>query len=296
MAKSKKDTKKKEDSSKKQNKKKPVEKKKTSSKAKGKATPKKVKLPEVKSMEGFAPALKIVGIVVLIIGTIALIDLGVQYLNNHYSVAVVEGVRIPRRVWHQRLETAYGPSVASQLIEEQIVKNEAKIAGVSVAEEAIDEEIERIVESIGGQEMFEDALEANNISLQELRDQIKTDLLATEILAPELEYSEEDVKEFFNMYSDVIFPEESAALEEGELLDFEQNRERTEEIFIQQEVQSKKSVWLLEKRNEYMIQDNSTSRPRYGFLTITTNIINNLLEGNNQVEFELNGIEGIEIE
>lgn len=241
---------------------------------------KKVKLPKVENVESLKPALKVVGIVILVVASLALIDLAVQYLNNDYSVAVVNGVRIPKSQWHDRLETAYGASVASQLIDDQIIKSEAKKEDVSVSEAEIDQEIERIVESIGGQEMFESALEANNITLEELRDQIKVDLLATAILAPELEYTEEDVKDFFSQYSDVIFPQETAELEEGALLDFEQYKEETEEIFIQQEVQNRKASWLNEKRNEYMVQDNSTSKPSYGFLTITTNIINNLLEGN----------------
>ncbi len=241
---------------------------------------KKVKLPKIENMESLQPALKVVGIVILIIASLALIDLAVQYLNNDYSVAVVNGVRIPKSEWHDRLETAYGSSVASQLIDDQIVRSEAKKADVSVSREEIDQEIERIVESIGGQEMFESALEANNITEEELREQIEVDLLATAILSPDLEYGEEDVIDFFSQYSDVIFPEETAELEEGELLNFEEYKEQTEEIFIQQEVQNKKATWLNEKRNEYRIQDNSTSKPRYGFLTIATNIVNNLLEGN----------------
>ena len=127
--------------------------------------------------------------------------------------------------------------------------------------------------------MFESALEANNITLNELRDQIKVDLLATRILAPELQYEEQDVIDFFNQYSDVIFPEETAALEDGEKLDFETFRAEVEDIFIQQEVQMTRGSWMAERIAEYNIQDNSTARPSYGFLTITTNIINNLLEG-----------------
>lgn len=239
---------------------------------------KKIKLPKVKGLESLQPVLKIVGIVVLIIASLALIDLGVQYLNNDYSVAVVNGTRISKNVWHDRLASAYGPSIASQLIDEEIIMMEAKKADVSVTEEAIDTEIDLIVESIGGQESFESALAANNLTLEELRDQIRMDLLATELLAPDLEYTEEDVKEFFDQYSDVIFPEETAELEEGELLAFEDYKERTEEVYVQQEVQNYKATWLAEKRAEYKIQDNSTGKPEYGFLTITTNIINNLLD------------------
>jgi hypothetical protein len=243
-----------------------------------KIIPKKVKLPKVKSPESFQPVLRVVGIVVLIIAALALIDLGVQYLNNDYSVAIVNGNRITRNEWYDRLSAAYGPSIASQLIDEEIIKMEAKKAEVSVEESAIDTEVELIIDSIGGQESFDAALVASNLSLKELREQIKIDLLATQLLAPDLEYTEEDVKGFFDQYSDVIFPEETAALEEGELLAFEDYKDRTEEVYLQQEVQNYKSTWLAEKRAEYKIQDNSTGKPKYGFLTITTNIINNLID------------------
>ena len=259
---SKKETNKKETTSKK------TEKKETSSKKMS------VKIPE-----SLKPATKIIGTVLIIVAALALVDLFVQYINNDFSVAVINGTRITRREWHNRLESAYGAGVASQMIEEKIIRLEAKKADITIEEEDIDEEIDRIIESIGGDEMFESALQANNITLEELRDQIEIDLLSTKILAPDLEYEEEDVIDFFNQYSDVIFPEETAALEEGEKLDFEAFREETEEIFIQQEVQMTRGAWMAEKMAEYNIQDNSTARPSYGFLTITTNIINNLLEG-----------------
>ncbi len=243
-----------------------------------KIIPKKVKLPKIKGLEGFQPVLKVVGIVILIIASLALIDLGVQYLNNDYSVAIVNGNRISKNQWYDRLAAAYGPSIASQLIDEEIIKTEAKNAGVSVEESAIDTEVDLIIDSIGGQESFDAALVASNLSLEELRDQIRIDLLATQLLAPNLEYTEEDVKAFFDQYSDVIFPEETAQLEEGELLAFEDYKDRTEEVYVQQEVQNYKATWLAEKKAEYKIQDNSTGKPEYGFLTITTNIINNLID------------------
>jgi len=240
--------------------------------------PKKIKLPKVEVKGNLKPVLKIGGMVLLIIGSLALIDLAVQYLNNDYSVAVVNGTRISKNVWNDRLQKAYGSAVASQLIEDQIIKSEAKKADVSVSKEDIDKEVDRIVESIGGEELFNSALEANNITLAELKDQIEVDLLSTAILKPTLEYTEEDVKEFFNQYSDVIYPEETAALEEGAKLDFEKFKDDVEEVYVQQQVQTELNTWLGERRAEYKIQDNSTGKPKYGFLTITTNIVNNLLD------------------
>jgi foldase protein PrsA len=268
---------------------KPAPKKESKKKTTKKETSMKKVLPKdikVNVPEGLKPGLKIVGTVLLVIVAVALVDLLVQYINNDYSVAVINGSRITKSQWHDRLESAYGAGVASQMIEDEIIKLEAKKADVRVEDEEIDAEIDRIIESIGGEEMFNSALEANNITLEELKDQIKIDLLSTKILAPNLEYEEEDVVDFFNQYSDVIFPEETAALEEGEKLDFEKFRGETEEIFVQQEVQMTRDTWMSEKMAEYSIQDNSTTKPKYGFLTITTNIINNLLEGlgDNSVE------------
>ncbi len=240
--------------------------------------PKKIKLPKIEVKGNLKPVLKIVGMVLLIIGSLVLVDLAVQYLNNDYSVAVVNGTRISKNVWNDRLQKAYGSAVASQLIEDQIIKSEAKKADVSVSKEDINKEVDRIIESIGGEELFNSALEANNITLAELKDQIEVDLLSTAILKPTLEYTQDDVKDFFNQYSDVIYPKETAALEEGAKLDFEKFKDDVEEVYVQQQVQTKLNTWLSEKRAEYKIQDNSTGKPKYGFLTITTNIVNNLLD------------------
>lgn len=274
----------------------PKKKKETVSKKIEKTTPKKKETSAKKGVdlkkvptevpESLKPAVKILSTVIMVVTALALVDLCVQYINNDYSVAVVNGSRITKSQWHNRLAATYGPGVASQLIEEKIIMLEAKKEGVSVGDDEIKEEIDKIIESIGGDEMFEAALKANNITLKDLEGQIKIDLLATKILTPTLEYEDEDVKDFFDQYSDVIFPTETAALEDGEKLDFDTFREETEEVFIQQEVQIQKSSWLSEKKAEYSVQDNSTDKPKYGFLTITTNIINNLLEnlGSKEVE------------
>ncbi len=274
----------------------PKKKKETVSKKIEKTTPKKKETSVKKGVdlkkvptevpESLKPAVKILSTVIMVVAALALVDLSVQYINNDYSVAVVNGSRITKSQWHNRLAATYGPGVASQLIEEKIIMLEAKKEGVSVGDDEIKEEIDKIIESIGGDEMFEAALKANNITLKDLEGQIKIDLLATKILTPTLEYEDEDVKDFFDQYSDVIFTTETAALEDGEKLDFDTFREETEEVFIQQEVQIQKSSWLSEKKAEYSVQDNSTDKPKYGFLTITTNIINNLLEnlGSKEVE------------
>ncbi|HQJ73749.1 MAG TPA: hypothetical protein PLW74_02585, partial [Candidatus Dojkabacteria bacterium] len=64
-------------------------------------------IKKISSSKGFKTFLTVVGVIVVFI----LIDFFVQYLNNGYSAAVVEGKRIPRSEYIKELETAYGATV-----------------------------------------------------------------------------------------------------------------------------------------------------------------------------------------
>ena len=249
--------------------------KKASTKKKIKFVLKKPDFSKLKDAK-FQPILKNVGLVLIIVGSFAAIDLLVQYLNNDYSVAVVNGVRVSESKWHKQMENTYGEATAEQLIEEEIIRQEAEKADVTVTEEEVDTRVQEIVDSIGGDDAFQTALEANNLTLAELQDQIELDILMQKLLEPSLEYSEDEVKAFFEQYSDVIFPEETAALEEGEKLNYDDYKTETEEVYTQQQVQTESTSWLTEKKTEYRIQNNAVSKPSYGFLTTTRNIIQNI--------------------
>ena len=218
------------------------------------------------------------------------IDFLFQYLNNGYSVAVVDGVRIPKSVYHQRLEKQYDQSIAQQLIDEQLIKSEAKKAGVEATEQELQLRLEEIIASVGGEEAYDAALIANNITEEELLDQIELDILSRKVLEPRIEYTDDDVKAFFEQYSSAIFPTETAELEEGEKLDYELYKEDVKDIYIQQEVENEKYTWLESLYSEYKIQDNSVNKPKYGILSATINIMQNLIgeaNSNDDVEEEV---------
>ncbi|NLZ24460.1 hypothetical protein GX888_01785 [Candidatus Dojkabacteria bacterium] len=215
-----------------------------------------------------------------------LVDFFFQYLNNGYSIAVIDGARISKKAYHKRLEAQYGQSTTKQLIDEKIILLEAEKNSVSASEEEVQARLDDIITSVGGQESYQAALLANGITEKDLKTQIELDILATKILEPTLEYDDDDIKKFFDQYSNVIFPTETAQLEEGEKLDYEQYREKTKEVFIQQEVENSKYSWLEGLFQEYKIQDNSTSTPKYGVLTATVNIFRNLFDEANKNELE----------
>ncbi len=245
----------------------------------------KIEKPDLKkllSSNRFRTLLIVLGAILLFI----LMDLFVQYLNNGYSVAVVDGNRISKTQYHKKLEAAYGATIAQQLIEEELIRIEAKKAGVEATKEEIQAELEEVINSVGGEEAYLLALTQNNIKEKDLTDQIELDILSRKILSPGLEYTDDDVKAFFEQYSSVLFPTDSQQLEEGEKLDYELFKDETEEMYIRQEIYNNEAVWLEGLKGEYKIQDNSIAEPKYGVLSATINIFKNLFNEANTNEIE----------
>jgi len=236
--------------------------------------------PNFKKLKG-KKSFQIVAIVLGAVVTFILVDFFFQYLNNGYSVAVVDGMRIPRREFVSRLEDSYGQSVAQQLIDEKIIRMEAKKAEVEVFDEEIQSQLDEIIDSIGGEEAYAAALVSNNITEQELKDQIELDIMLQKLIAPTLDYTEEDVKAFFEQYANAIYPTESAELEEGEMLDYEMYKDDVKDIYIKQQVENERYTWLETLYDEYKIQNNTVSQPEYGVLSATINIFSNLLNDAN---------------
>lgn len=220
--------------------------------------------------------IKIVAIVVAIFLVVILADYAVQYVRNEQSVAVINGKRISKAEWHKTLETASGKAIAQSLIDDSIVLMEARKAEVEVTKEEIDERVEEIKEEIGGEEAFQAALIASNIELDYLRDQIRLDSYYIKLIGPSLEYTEDDVKAFFEQYGEVYFAQDAALLQEGEKLDYETYKEQITEYYIAQLVAQEKDTWIVEKEADYTIQNNATEKPKYKFFGTINQIINNL--------------------
>ena len=200
----------------------------------------------------------------------SLIDLLVQYMNNDYSMAVVNGVRISNSSFYDRLEQNYGAATAETLIEEELIRQEATKQGYAVSEEDIDERVAELEEEFGGRDALNSELAAINLTREDLRRQLRIDLLAQRVLEPSLEYTQDDVREFFDQYKSLLYPgEEDVA--------FEDKQEHIAEVYVREQIRPLKENWVTELKADAKVQNNVTDKPEYGFLKVTGNIVNNLL-------------------
>ena len=256
----------------------------TKKKTATKRTTSKAKKPQIKNLNlkvdknkavDFAKSAgKVIGLLVLLL----LVDLFVQYLNNDYSVAIVNGQRIPRREYVKNLEMMYGAQIADAMIEEELVKQLGREEGIEIDSEDVDESYSEIEMQLGGEEALKDALAQNNLTEEELRSQLENELVLKKIIEPRLEYTDEDLAEFFEQYKELIY-------EDTTDITFEEKRDEIEEIYKDQKTFEERDVILSEFQADSVIQINvpgfGDEEPTYGLFKATRNLISNFIERHN---------------
>ncbi|HVX92788.1 MAG TPA: SurA N-terminal domain-containing protein [Candidatus Dojkabacteria bacterium] len=223
---------------------------------------KKINFADLKNKKWFMPVVY----VLIFVLAFCLVDFTVQYLNNGYSMAVVNGVRLSKSDYYSRLDKAYGAQASSALIDEELILQEGTKQKITVTQADIDSRVNDIKTSLGGQQQFDDALKTNNITLRDLQRQIKLQIITTKILQPTIKYTEQDVKDFFNQYKSVLYTANTK---------YEDKKEDVTNQFISQKVDDAKTTWLATLRAQSKIQNNITAQPSYGVFKTTINVLRN---------------------
>ena len=207
--------------------------------------------------------------------SLVIVDYGVQYLNNDASVAIVDGQRISRSEYLDQLEQSYGTVVASNLIDETLIRNEASKQKVTISSDDIDKEISNLEDSYGGKDTFNAELKARNISRDELKDQIETSLLVEEMVGKDIEITEEEKKAFYDEYKDVIIPDNSEPT-------YEEAESTITDNLRDQKLSEMVTPWLEELRTKATIQNNIEDPKDYSFLGTTRKLIDSIMNGDDK--------------
>lgn len=179
-------------------------------------------------------------------------------------VAKVDGVEITRGELDKRVAQAnkvqgnpadapadmmLEQQVLDELVNMQLVLNVAQKSGISVNDEQVDNEISSIVTSMGGEETFEQQLALVGMTRDELRDSLRRDLTAREVLnantdMENVQVSDEDVRK---MYDEQVAGQEGAPA-------FEQVADAIRQQLVQQQSGALVSAYLEELRSKADVQ------------------------------------------
>lgn len=210
-------------------------------------------------------ALSVLVWVGIVFFSFVLVDLLVQYLNNDYSVAVVNGSRITQAELNDRLEQVYGREVIQSLIDEELVITEAREKDITVSQDEIDAIVSDAIAEYDGEDNFNDILEQNSLTLDRYEDKVKIILYAQKLAVEEP--TEDELKEFFEQNKETYFVE-------GE--EYKDVEGRVLRIYNSVKYREVSGPFITGLREDADIQNNIEDEPSYGFLKVTQEIIKDL--------------------
>lgn len=122
--------------------------------------------------------------------------------NKAEAVATVNGVEITKDRLYDELAASGGEQVLSNLINQELVNQEAAKKNITVTDADIDAEIESYKTQFGSEDALNQALVQYGMTMDDLREQVVMELKLTKLLEPEIKVTDEQIKETFESIKD----------------------------------------------------------------------------------------------
>jgi foldase protein PrsA len=123
-------------------------------------------------------------------------------LKKDETVAKFNGEAISKDDLYSEMVDQYGAATIDKIIGDKIVAAEAKKQKINITNSILNKEVEKLKASYGGEEAFKQALESNNTTLAFLKQDLKNYLTIKQLLEPQIEITEEEMKTYFDENKD----------------------------------------------------------------------------------------------
>ena len=128
--------------------------------------------------------------------------------SNSDYVAKVDGEKILQTELDAALRDQYGTAVLDTLITNKIIELEAKKQDITVSDEMIQAEYDELVESYGGEDAIQAVYEANGLTEEAVKENIRTYQLTKNVIAASLDITDEEIEQYFEDNKDLYGQEE----------------------------------------------------------------------------------------
>lgn len=129
------------------------------------------------------------------------------FVKNNLISAMVNGKPIWKKELVKEMETYYGESVLSSIIEGELIKQEAEKRGIKATEEEVSNQIKMIEDSMKSQgQDLQQALKESGMTIEDLRENYKMNILIEKLLADKITVTDEDIQKYIEENKD-SFPE-----------------------------------------------------------------------------------------
>jgi foldase protein PrsA len=113
-------------------------------------------------------------------------------------VATVNGEPITQADLYKQLAAENGQRAVDDLIDQKLVDQAARKANITVTDAEIDAEIARIKANFRDEQEFQQALQANNLTLKQLREAQTFRIKVTKLIMPSLTITDAALKQYFD--------------------------------------------------------------------------------------------------
>lgn len=153
--------------------------------------------------------------IITALGVIAAVSL-LGYLGyKNMVLAWVDNTPITKLTLYKQLEEKYGKDFTEQLISEALILKEAEAKGVQVSETDIDAEIKKIEDQQGGADKLKQAMDAQNVTMIQLRNQIKYKQMIDKSFGKDVTISDQEVNDYMEKNKEQIPPVENMQASES---------------------------------------------------------------------------------
>ncbi len=145
-----------------------------------------------------------------IIALVVIILVGLAYIfRGTYLAALVNGQPISRIKIMREAEKAQGSQILEQVVLEELVKQKAREEGIQVSQELVDAQLDDIKQNVTDQgQDFEQLLSLQGMTEEELRTQIRLQLMVEQLVNVDATVSQEDIDQYLEENQEFL-PEEA---------------------------------------------------------------------------------------
>lgn len=146
-----------------------------------------------------------------IVGTIVIVGLAVILIfsfTNREIVATVGDSKITKDELYDKLVEQGGSNILSQMIDAEIINQEAKKEKIQVTDEEIDAEMENYMAQYGGEEMFESVLQQSGLTKDDLKGDIIQYVQIEKLVDSRISVTDEEINEYFEENKEKLGQEE----------------------------------------------------------------------------------------
>lgn len=134
----------------------------------------------------------------LVIGLLAVASVGFVGCAQKEVVAKVNNVEITKEELYEQLVAQNGEAALNALIAEKIMLAEVEKNNITVLDEEIQKNIDEMTEYYGGEDEMNNALTDYNMTMDDMKENITTNLQLKKILEPYITIEDQEIEEYFN--------------------------------------------------------------------------------------------------